>query len=97
MYYTSNVAYKKTKITIDMISIGVAAAIVVLFLTVIFWKSMSSRLFPLLFVLGAVENALGSLKNFLNWNRKAGFFLLLVTILLIFFAALSWNVAARTF
>lgn len=96
MYYSSNVSYKKTKMTIDMINIGMTVAIMILFLTAIFWQSMRLRLFPVIFTAGAIVNALSSLKCFLNWNKKPAFFLLVVTTLLILAAAISWSVALRT-
>lgn len=97
MYYTSNVAYKKTKMIIDLINIAMAAVIVILFAGIIFWHSMSSRLFPAIFVSGAIVNLLTAVKSFLNWNKKTGIVLGIVAIVLLIFAAISWTVAVRSF
>ena len=56
MYYTTNGAYRKSKMVIDYINIGLTAVIGVLFVIILFLRSRSGILFPIEFFAGAVMN-----------------------------------------
>jgi len=94
-YYTSKGAYRKTKTTIDILILMMTAVMVVLFVSIIFWKSMRGMIFPTIFITGAIVNALSAIKNFINAKKKNGIVLTGITILLIVFAALCWSVTSH--
>ena len=95
-YYTTKGTYRKSKTTIDILILIMAAVVVALFVSIIFWQSMRSMLFPTIFISGAIVNALSAAKNFINSNKKLGIVLTGVAILLLIFAILCWNVTSRT-
>ena len=95
-YYTTKSTYRRSKTTIDILILIMAVVVVALFLSIIFWQSMRGMLFPMIFVSGAIVNALHAIKNFINSNKKVGTVLAGVAILLLIFATLCWNVASRT-
>ena len=71
MYYTTNGAYRKSKMVIDYINIGLTAVIGVLFVIILFLRSRSGILFPIEFFAGAVMNGLEAIKNFINKKTPA--------------------------
>ena len=95
-YYTAKGTYRKSKTTIDILVLIMAVVMVALFVSVIFWQSMRSMLFPTIFVSGAIVNALNAIKNFINGNKKAGIVLTSIAIMLMILAILCWSVASRT-
>ena len=95
-YYTAKGTYRKSKTTIDILVLIMAVVMVALFVSVIFWQSMRSMLFPTIFISGAIVNALNAIKNFINSNRKAGIVLSGIAIMLVILAILCWSVASRT-
>jgi len=96
-YYTAaKGTYRKSKTTIDILILIMAAVVVALFVSIIFWQSMRSMLFPMIFVSSAIVNALHAIKNFINSNKKAGIVLTGVAIMLIILATVCWSVTSRT-
>ena len=95
MYYTTNGAYRKTKIVIDYINIGLTAVIGVLFVIILFLRSRSGILFPIEFFAGAVMNGLTAIKNFMNKKRIAGIFLIIVTVILMLMSIVTLIIALR--
>lgn len=95
MYYTSNVSYKKTKMLIDFFNIGMAVVIAVLFISAIVFAGIRLQLITVIFIAGALVNALSALKAFLSWNHKSGIILLIFTVLISIMAAVCWNIVMR--
>ena len=95
MYYTTNGAYRKSKIVIDYINIGLTAVIGVLFVIILFLRSRSGILFPIEFFAGAVMNGLTAIKNFMNKKRIAGIFLIIVTVILMLMSIVTLIIALR--
>jgi hypothetical protein len=95
MYYTTNGAYRKSKMVIDYINIGLTAVIGVLFVIILFLRSRSGILFPIEFFAGAVMNGLTAIKNFMNKKRIAGIFLIIVTVILMLMSIVTLIIALR--
>lgn len=95
MYYTTNGAYRKSKMVIDYINIGLTAVIGVLFVIILFLRSRSGILFPIEFFAGAVMNGLTAIKNFMNKKRMAGIFLIIVTVILMLMSIVTLIIALR--
>jgi len=95
-YYTAKGTYRKSKTTIDILVLIMAVVMVALFVSVIFWQSMRSMLFPMIFVSSAIVNALHAIKYFINSNKKAGIVLTVIAIMLVILATLCWSVTSRT-
>ena len=95
MYYTSNVSYKKTKMLIDFINIGMAAIIAILFIVAILMTGIRMQLITFVFIGAALVNALSALKAFLTWNHKSGIILLVFTVLITVLAAVCWNIVMK--
>ena len=95
MYYTTNGAYRKSKMVIDYINFGLTAVIGVLFVIILFLRSRSGILFPIEFFAGAVMNGLTAIKNFMNKKRIAGIFLIIVTVILMLMSIVTLIIALR--
>ena len=95
MYYTTNGAYRKSKMVIDYINIGLTAVIGVLFVIILFLRSRSGILFPIEFFAGAVMNGLTAIKNFMNKKRIAGIFRIIVTVILMLMSIVTLIIALR--
>ena len=95
MYYTTNGAYRKSKMVIDYINIGLTAVIGVLFVIILFLRSRSGILFPIEFFAGAVMNGLTAIKNFMNKKRIAGIFLIIGTVILMLMSIVTLIIALR--
>ncbi len=95
MYYTTNGAYRKSKMVIDYINMGLTAVIGVVFVIILFLRSRSGILFPIEFFAGAVMNCLTGIKNFMNKKRIAGIFLMFVTIILGLMSIVTLVIALR--
>lgn len=95
MYYTTNGAYRKSKMVIDYINIVLTAVIGVLFVIILFLRSRSGILFPIEFFAGAVMNGLTAIKNFMNKKRIAGIFLIIVTVILMLMSIVTLIIALR--
>lgn len=83
MYYTTSGAYRKSKMIIDYANIVLTAAIIILFILILFLRSQSGILFPIVFLEGALLNGLSGIKNFMEKKRLAGGILLVVAALLL--------------
>ena len=95
MYYTTNGAYRKSKMVIDYINIGLTAVIGVLFVIILLLRSRGGILFPIEFFAGAVMNGLTAIKNFMNKKRIAGIFLIIVTVILMLMSIVTLIIALR--
>ncbi len=95
MYYTTNGAYRKSKMVIDYINICLTAVIGVVFVIILFLRSRSGILFPIEFFAGAVMNGLTAIKNFMNKKRIAGIFLIIVTVILMLMSIVTLVIALR--
>ncbi|MDO5402966.1 MAG: hypothetical protein Q4F11_05960 [Eubacteriales bacterium] len=91
MYYTSSGAYRKSKMIIDYLNIGLTVVIGVMFLVILFLRSRSGILFPVIFTLGAVVNASNSVKKFMDRKKAPGFILAAVTVVLLLIAVFTWH------
>jgi len=93
-YYTAKGAYRKSKTTIDILILIMTVVIMVLFVSIIFWKNMRGILFPTIFGSSAIVNALNAFKSFINDKKRPGIVLTVIAIILLIFAILSWRVAS---
>lgn len=94
MYYTTSGSYRKTKMIIDYANIGLTVVVGFLFIMILFLRSRSGLLFPLIFLTGGVINALNSIKNFMAKRRIAGGVLAVVALALFVMSAWCWFVTA---
>ena len=69
MYYTTSGAYRKSKMLIDYATIALTAVIMILFILILFLRSNSGILFPIVFLAGALINGLSGIKAFMNKKR----------------------------
>ena len=86
MYYTTSGAYRKSKMLIDYATIALTAVIMILFILILFLRSNSGILFPIVFLAGALINGLSGIKAFMN---KKVFLIIAAVILLIVSAAVG--------
>lgn len=93
MYYTTSGSYRRTKIIIDYANIALTIAIGFMFILILFLRSKSGILFPLIFLAGGLVNALNSVKSFMGKRRVAGAVLLTVALVLFAMASLCWYVS----
>lgn len=91
MYYTSSGAYRKSKMVIDYLNMGLTVIIGVMFLVILFLRSRSGILFPIIFSLGAVVNASNSVKKFMDRKKVPGIILAVAAIALLFIAVFTWH------
>ena len=63
MYYTTSGAYRKSKMLIDYATIALTAVIMILFILILFLRSNSGILFPIVFLAGALINGLSGIKE----------------------------------
>lgn len=87
MYYTTSGAYRKSKMVIDYMSIVLTAVIIVLFILILFLRSRSGVLFPIVFLAGALVNGLSSIKSFMDRKKVAGVVLMIAALLLLVVSA----------
>ena len=66
MYYTTSGAYRKSKMFIDYANILLTVVIAVLFILILFLRSQSGILFPIVFLAGALLNLLSGIKSFME-------------------------------
>ncbi|MDD3238864.1 MAG: hypothetical protein PHW47_02020 [Lachnospira sp.] len=92
MYYTTSGAYRKSKMIMDYLNIGLTIAIGFIFLIILFLRSKSGILFPIIFALGAVVNATNSVKKFMDAKKLPGIVLAVVTVILLLMAVFTWSV-----
>jgi len=80
MYYTTSGAYRKTKMIIDYANVALTVAICVMFILMLFMRSNSGILFPLIFLAGALVDGTTGIKRFMDKQKIS--------------AILAWVVAA---
>lgn len=66
MYYTTSGAYRKSKMIIDYANIALTVCVGVMFILILFFRSSSGIIFPLIFLAGCLVNALTSAKRFME-------------------------------
>ena len=86
MYYTTSGAYRKSKMLIDYATIALTAVIMILFILILFLRSNSGILFPIVFLAGALINGLSGIKAF-NKKRLSGVFLIIAAVILLIVSA----------
>lgn len=86
MYYTTSGAYRKTKMLIDYANIFLTVAICVMFILILFMRSKSGILFPLIFLAGAIVNGTTGVKRFMDKQKVSAVLAWVVTVI---FAAMS--------
>ena len=59
MYYTTSGAYRKSKMLIDYATIALTAVIMILFILILFLRSNSGILFPIVFLARSEERRVG--------------------------------------
>lgn len=87
MYYTTSGAYRKSKMLIDYATIALTAVIMILFILILFLRSNSGILFPIVFLAGALINGLSGIKAFMNKKRLLGVFLIIAAVILLIVSA----------
>ena len=95
MYYTTSGAYRRSKMIIDYVNIAATCFICIIFLAIIFLRSRAGLLFAVEFCLGALVNALTGVKAFMNNRKLYGTLLLVVMLVLLILAFISWRVVTR--
>lgn len=93
MYYTTSGSYRKTRIIIDYANILLTVVIGFMFVLILFLRSRSGILFPMIFMAGGLVNALNSIKSLMGKRRISGAVLAAVAAALFIMAALCWNVS----
>lgn len=83
MYYTTSGAYRKSKMFIDYANIVLTAVIIVLFILILFLRSQSGVLFPIVFLAGTLVNGLSGIKSFMEKKRLGGSVLLIAAAVLL--------------
>lgn len=83
MQFTTNNAYRKTKMTIDAINIIVALAEVTLLIAVFVLPGDNEFLLPVVFLLGAIANAGSSVKSFIKQERFKANMMIIASLLLL--------------
>ena len=56
MYYTTSGAYRKSKMIIDYANIALTVCVGVMFILILFFRSSSGIIFPLIFLAGCLVN-----------------------------------------
>jgi hypothetical protein len=79
-------AYRKSKMIIDLLNVVLTLVIVVLFAALLLLGDRRGVLFPLIFAVGGVDNALASAKGFMSGRKLGGIVLALIAAGLFFLA-----------
>ena len=87
MYYTTSGAYRKSKMFIDYANTLLTVVIAVLFILILFLRSQSGILFPIVFLAGALLNLLSGIKSFMEKRKLAGGVLFAAAAVLLFMSA----------
>lgn len=87
MYYGMSGAYRKSKMLIDYANIALTAVIIVLFILIMFLRSNSGILFPIVFFAGALVNGLSAVKAFMNKKKLSGVVLMIAAAVLLIVCA----------
>ena len=87
MYYTTSGAYRKSKMIIDYANIALTVCVGVMFILILFFRSSSGIIFPLIFLAGCLVNALTSAKRFMEKNKVAITAVVLLVLSAMCFAA----------
>ena len=72
MYYTTSGAYRKSKMIIDYANIALTVCVGVMFILILFFRSSSGIIFPLIFLAGRLVNGLTSCRKRFMENKVAG-------------------------
>lgn len=95
MFTASNGAYRRTKIVIDAINIGIGVAVVIMATVIFLVPGNWDFLLPLVFMAGAVMNGLHSVRKFLKFESRSGVIQMILAIALLVTAIASgivlWN------
>jgi hypothetical protein len=92
MYYTTSGTFKKTKMVIDYANIILSAVIVLMFIAILFLRSASGKLFPSIFLVGALLNGLTCVKSFILKKKTKAILEIIITVLLLIAALFCWKV-----
>lgn len=90
MYYTTSGSYRRTKIIIDYANIVLTVAVGFMFVLILFLRSKSGVLFPLIFLAGGLVNVLNGVKSFMGKRRIAGAVLFTAALVLFVMASFCW-------
>lgn len=88
MYYTTSGAYRRTKRILDYVNIVLTVCICILFLLILVFRSRSGYLFSIIFFAGAALNGSTAAKRFMDKQKAAGSFTLIITAILLGMAIL---------
>ncbi len=78
---------REDKMLIDYATIALTAVIMILFILILFLRSNSGILFPIVFLAGALINGLSGIKAFMNKKRLSGVFLIIAAVILLIVSA----------
>lgn len=87
MYYSTSGAYRKSKMLLDYANIALTAVIIVLFILIMFLRSSSGILFPIVFFAGALVNGFSAIKSFMNKKKLSGTVLMIAAAVLLIVCA----------
>ena len=90
MYYTTSGAYRTSKMIIDYANIALTVCVGVMFILILFFRSSSGIIFPLIFLAGCLVNALTSAKRFMEKNKVAGVILAITAVVLLVLSAMCF-------
>lgn len=92
MYYTTSGAYRKTKIVIDYTCIVLTVCIAVMFVALLILQEKCAWLFPLIFAVGAVNDALFAVKKYMNYDKTKGIIMTVVAVVFLMMAAFTFAI-----
>lgn len=82
MFTASNGAYRRTKIVIDTINICICVAVIIMATVIFIVPGNWDFLLPVVFMAGAVINAMHATKYFLKYEGKRGMLMVMFAIVL---------------
>lgn len=93
MYYTTNGSYRRIKMIIDYANIALTVVAGIMFVLILFLRSGSGILFPLIFLTGGTVNVLQSAKRFMDKRKLSGTGFAVTAAVLLVMSALCWATA----
>ena len=93
MYYTTSGSYRRIKMIIDYANIALTVVVGIMFVLILFLRSGSGILFPLIFLTGGTVNALQSAKRFMDKRKLSGAGFAVTAAVLLVMSALCWATA----
>ncbi len=90
MYYTTSNTYKKPRKIINITSIILGVAIVLLFLTALMFRKLNSILLPAIFACGCLMNLILGIKHLSDYEKVSGIVLIIIAVFYAIMAAFTY-------